>query len=583
MFWRVGKWPLFSHLLILGVCCAVFFFLWTRWVPLTEVDETRYTEATRTMIATGDYLMPSFNGAPRYQKPILYYWIQAGAVNLFGTNEAAARIPSAVAATLLVFLAYFMLARWLRRDEETAYQARAAALLGALVLASMPFVAVWGRAATTDISLTLAITASLVALWQAERHPGRPGWYVLAAACAGVAFLIKGPIGLAIPGLVWLVYHLMRRDLPVAAGQVPWGRALATFVLIAAPWYIATYVSRGPDFLKHFFMEENLQRAVGNPMEGHGADNLLLGLLTYWPLAILFCFPASPVIIRDAIFPFAGQHEPADSPRRQLRQFAWTWVLVVIGLFSLVRTQLPSYIQSIAFPVAILCALHVDSWYRGLLTAPPVSATARWRQRLANGGPAVFALVLLGLWTTGTVYALAQGAVRGPLGAWPFPAAEAKILEIMVVVIAVPVLGWGVVSTLRKRYAHVTMFAMLAWMLLFSVLLVGVMPIAIQSAYGPSAEVGRFLRQFDHRVPIYALYPNGSESLVYYARRPINIRPEEQGPIREETHVLLAREAKAIIVTNQSGFENLQGHGQATFIRRFGDVLVAEFRGASYQ
>jgi 4-amino-4-deoxy-L-arabinose transferase-like glycosyltransferase len=244
--------------LLLVAGCAVLFCVWLTWVPLTEIDEARYTEATREMLQTGNYLIPHFNGHPRYQKPVLYYWIQSCSMRAFGISEQAARLPSALAVTLTVLLLHAFLLHWLapeEMDEEKKRIRRGAVFLGAASLAIVPLMAIWARSAVTDPTLTLFITGAMLALLQAELlsvtepAPHLRRWYLLASACMALAFLTKGPVGVVLPVVAWTLYHLSRRTLGAAARTVPWVGAILLFLLIAAPWYIATYFSVKWEFL----------------------------------------------------------------------------------------------------------------------------------------------------------------------------------------------------------------------------------------------------------------------------------------------------------------------------------------------
>ena len=73
---------------------------------LWEPDEPRFAEATRQMFHRGDFVTPYLNGVPRFEKPILFYWTQAAAFTIFGDNEFAARLPSAVAGVGIVLVLF---------------------------------------------------------------------------------------------------------------------------------------------------------------------------------------------------------------------------------------------------------------------------------------------------------------------------------------------------------------------------------------------------------------------------------------------------------------------------------------------
>jgi len=42
-------------------------------LPLVDRDEPRFAEASREMLASHVFVVPTFNGAPRYDKPPLIY------------------------------------------------------------------------------------------------------------------------------------------------------------------------------------------------------------------------------------------------------------------------------------------------------------------------------------------------------------------------------------------------------------------------------------------------------------------------------------------------------------------------------
>src|SRR5437660_2676149 len=73
---------------------------------LWDIDEGNNAEAAREMMESGNWIVPKFNYQLRVDKPALLYWLQIGAYRVFGVNEFASRLPSALAALLTVFLAY---------------------------------------------------------------------------------------------------------------------------------------------------------------------------------------------------------------------------------------------------------------------------------------------------------------------------------------------------------------------------------------------------------------------------------------------------------------------------------------------
>ena len=75
------------------------------WIlPLTDRDETRFAEASREMLQRADFVVPWFNGAWRFDKPVLIYWCQMASYRVFGENPFAARLPSVLFTTATALL-----------------------------------------------------------------------------------------------------------------------------------------------------------------------------------------------------------------------------------------------------------------------------------------------------------------------------------------------------------------------------------------------------------------------------------------------------------------------------------------------
>ncbi|PYJ52913.1 MAG: phospholipid carrier-dependent glycosyltransferase, partial [Verrucomicrobia bacterium] len=81
--------------------CVLFHVIGTWSLPLIDRDEPRFAEASREMIERRDYVVPYFNNQLRLDKPPLTYWTQVASFKIFGENDFAARLPSAVAAALV--------------------------------------------------------------------------------------------------------------------------------------------------------------------------------------------------------------------------------------------------------------------------------------------------------------------------------------------------------------------------------------------------------------------------------------------------------------------------------------------------
>src|SRR5262245_1805199 len=226
---------------------AVSFFLALGAVPLFDPDEGAFAAATLEMLNRHDFLSTFLAGEPRYDKPILVYWLQAASVSLLGANEVAFRLPSALAASFWAWSTY-------RFGRE--HFGETAGLLAAVMLACAPSVQLVARAATADALLNACIAASMFALYRYLVGGKRTQLYV-AAAAAGLGFLAKGPIAIVIPGAVSLLFCFLKRDPGTWVRLASQWRAWLVFLAVAAPWYIAVTVRDGPGFVEAFFLRHN--------------------------------------------------------------------------------------------------------------------------------------------------------------------------------------------------------------------------------------------------------------------------------------------------------------------------------------
>ena len=160
-------------------------------VALTDRDEGANAEVAREMLEQASWITPTLKGAPRSAKPALVYGLTAGAYTVLGVGETAARLPSAVAALLLVLVQYAF-ARW-AYGRDVGWRAALVLLL------SVEYVAI-GRMALTDATLALFTTLAAYAFlrgWWAPPPRGR--WYALAWVAAGLAASPRGRSEFSLP------------------------------------------------------------------------------------------------------------------------------------------------------------------------------------------------------------------------------------------------------------------------------------------------------------------------------------------------------------------------------------------------
>ena len=229
-------------------------------LPLTAAIAARTTldghevlvaQTAREMLASGDFAVPTLNGAPRLQKPPLAYWLAAGCFRLFGENELAARLPAAGSACATAALVAALATRW--------HGARIGLLAGA-IQATTWWLLAYGRMALVDSLLTLLVTLGVaIAVW---RPRGRWDCWLRPLSLGGVAGLLmlaKGPIGLAILAPpVWASRWRVRRGATPLFKHWAILPAAALFAALAFGWPALVWAKQ-PDALR-IWREQSVER-----------------------------------------------------------------------------------------------------------------------------------------------------------------------------------------------------------------------------------------------------------------------------------------------------------------------------------
>src|SRR5487761_2178753 len=172
-------------------------------VPLFDEDEGEYAEVAVEMAHSGDFITPTLNGQPFFEKPILAFWLQAPLVQVLGVHAWVFRLPSAVACLLWVVLLIRFGRRYL--DRETGW---AAGLFCATALG----VVVSGEAAAMDGVLSLLVAAAgfdIYRAWESDNRHAR--WRVFLWMALG--FLAKGPIAIVVPLLLSFMFYALQGSL----------------------------------------------------------------------------------------------------------------------------------------------------------------------------------------------------------------------------------------------------------------------------------------------------------------------------------------------------------------------------------
>lgn len=320
--------------------CGFFFFAGVQLIGLLGADEPRYAQVAREMLARQDWVTPVLNGQPWLEKPPLYYWCAVLAYKgAGGVSDWAARLPSAILCSLMIFFIYAW-ARSLRRGMQ---------LDAALITAASAMIIGFGRSASTDMPLTAMFTAAMLC-WYSWYSSQDRGWLLGFYLFCGLGTLAKGPVAIALAGLIIVVFAALRRDgRPVL--RTLWPAGIVLYLAVTLPWFIAVQRAN-PEFFRVFFLQHNLARYTTDIYRHHQP------FWYYLPVAVLALVPWIVFVIAAAVEAVRDWRFSVQQPSgtEDLRTFLTLWLLLPIIFFSLSQSKLPGYILPSVPAGAILLA-----------------------------------------------------------------------------------------------------------------------------------------------------------------------------------------------------------------------------------
>jgi 4-amino-4-deoxy-L-arabinose transferase-like glycosyltransferase len=465
---------------LVGLLAATLNLVGNDRISLWDRDEPRYATCTREMRASGDYIHPTFNGEPRYHKPVLIYWLMLGATAIGGDNPFGARLISALAGAGTCLLVW----AWGRRMLGAR-----AGLLAGLILATAPIMVAESKLATTDATLTLLVVGCQFALWELARRPSRGAaaafWILLALAILTKA--PAGPVLIVASGVAsWLFGG------PIACWtrlRWRWGPALCA--LLVVPWNVAILI-RSQGAYYDVAVGYHIVRRLTHGIEEHGGFPgyyVVASLLTFYPWSALLPAAVAGAWARRRLLPHLG--------------FLVGWIVGPLVILEFVRTKLIHYYLP-SFPA---CALLV-AW---LINAVIESRVGLLRWPL---GRVSFA-ILAALGTGASVILLAGAWVAPPGLRWPCLALG------LLVSTATAVVVW----LLRSGRVEEAVRGMVATMALFALVL-GIWLLPAAEPYRLSQQVGARLaaiEQREHVAPVLCGFkPPG---VIYALGHPARMYP----------------------------------------------------------
>ncbi|ONG46199.1 dolichyl-phosphate-mannose-protein mannosyltransferase [Pseudoroseomonas deserti] len=362
------RWP---RLCLMLLCLALWLPGFAS-LPQGDRDESRFAQASRQMVESGDYVRIRFGEEERNKKPAGIHWAQAASVHVAETLGIGGRdqiwpyrLPSFLGA-LAAVLATF---HWGR-----ALVGRRAAFTAAAMLAASTVLVVETHIAKTDAALLGTVAVAMGLLGRAYLSPGTFSTRQAAGfwAVLGLSILLKGPIGPLVALLT--VITLAAADRAGAWLKVlkpAWGIPL--MLAVAAPWFVAIGIATEGRFFADAVGGDMLNK-VNSGEEAHwGPPGYYL--LTF----ALSAFPAGFLVLRA--LPTAWRDRLNPGTRFLLAWIAPSWLM-----FEAVATKLPHYTLPV-FPALMLLGA---AWAMDPLRRP----APRWLAWLGAGLLSVVAVAL---------------------------------------------------------------------------------------------------------------------------------------------------------------------------------------------
>ncbi|MCZ2144398.1 MAG: glycosyltransferase family 39 protein [Ignavibacteriales bacterium] len=350
---------------------AVMFIPFLGNVHLFDWDEINFAEASREMIETGDYLRVSIDYEPFYEKPPLFFWVQTASMKIFGVNEFAARLPNALIGIVALLILFSI--------GSSLYNKTFGALWVVSYAGSiLPYF--YFRSGILDPLFNLFMFLSVWYIFKNFNYEeNKMRSLLLAGVYSGLAILVKGPVGLLLPGLTFIVFNLIRMKTVKLKNQVDQveefkngktaaadstpeklqtektvGEKFQIFRMIlfgivalavAGLWFGVELAVNGTTFLEAFILYQIRLLTTG--------DAGFSGPIYYHVVVVLLgCFPAS-----FFLFYSFRKERAINENGAQFRTIMILLLAVVIIIFSIVETKIVHYSSLAYYPVSFLGAL----------------------------------------------------------------------------------------------------------------------------------------------------------------------------------------------------------------------------------
>ena len=329
-----------TYLTIIILSGIIFFIPFLGNVHLFDWDEINFAESAREMIVTGNYHRVQINFQPFWEKPPLFFWLQASCMKVFGINEFAARLPNALFG-IITLVTLFIIGK--KHKSPRFGFIWAISYLGTF----LPHL--YFKSAIIDPVFNYFIFLGIYFMFrdisQAQLKKGLLN-VALAGIFIGLATLTKGPVGLLIFLLSFLAYFIFTRF-----KHFPGIKKILVFAVLFSAvcffWFGIELINNGFWFLKEFLSYQ--VDLFLHPVASHGEP-------FYYHFVVVFigCFPIS--IIALPVF-FGNKMFGKNDFKLLMKILFWT----VMILFSITTTKIVHYSSLTYMPLAFLATVYLNN------------------------------------------------------------------------------------------------------------------------------------------------------------------------------------------------------------------------------
>jgi len=183
--------------------------------------------------------------------------------------------------------------------------------------------------------------------------------YAFYFSCA-IAFMAKGLLGLAVPGLIALLFLASsRRWALLGDGQLRITSGALVVVAVSIPWYLAMYVRHGSSFTNRLLIHDHINRLAAGVHGDKGTIEYFLTQIGYATFPWVALIPAALIMFLW----YRTQPRSTNDRRSDTLLFLGLWLLSSFVLFSAMMTKFHHYILPAIIPAGILIGIAMAEWW----------------------------------------------------------------------------------------------------------------------------------------------------------------------------------------------------------------------------